>query len=91
MESVFSDLKQAEALFSHHQPAPFKRIEILLQGRQALEEANVRLGLALAEDEIDYLLEAFTKLVVTQPISNCICSHRRTLSTAATRFLTLIG
>ncbi|MFJ5451122.1 phosphoribosylformylglycinamidine synthase [Pectobacterium carotovorum] len=62
MESVFSDLKQAEALFSHHQPAPFKRIEILLQGRQALEEANVRLGLALAEDEIDYLLEAFTKL-----------------------------
>ncbi|MCV6004649.1 hypothetical protein OFO99_34970, partial [Escherichia coli] len=28
----------------------------------ALEEANVSLGLALAEDEIDYLVENFTKL-----------------------------
>ncbi|PWC22705.1 phosphoribosylformylglycinamidine synthase [Brenneria roseae subsp. roseae] len=62
MESVFDDLHQAEKLFSHHQPAPLKRIEILLRGRQALEEANVRLGLALAEDEIDYLLAAFNKL-----------------------------
>ncbi|MCL2892697.1 phosphoribosylformylglycinamidine synthase [Brenneria tiliae] len=62
MESVFDEMRQAEKLFSHHQPAPLKRVEILLQGRQALEEANVRLGLALAEDEIDYLLDAFTRL-----------------------------
>ncbi|MEC5343036.1 phosphoribosylformylglycinamidine synthase [Brenneria populi] len=62
MESVFDDMRQAEQLFSHQQPAPLKRVEILLQGRQALEEANLRLGLALAEDEIDYLLEAFSKL-----------------------------
>ncbi|QTF07500.1 phosphoribosylformylglycinamidine synthase [Brenneria izadpanahii] len=62
MESVFDEMQQAEQLFSHHQPAPLKRIEILLRGRQALEEANIRLGLALAEDEIDYLLEAFNKL-----------------------------
>ncbi len=32
------------------------------QGRQALIDANLRLGLALAEDEIDYLQDAFTKL-----------------------------
>ncbi|WP_409306516.1 phosphoribosylformylglycinamidine synthase [Pectobacterium sp. B1J-3] len=62
MESVFDDMQQAEKLFSHHQPAPLKRVEILLQGRQALEDANIRLGLALAEDEIDYLLDAFSKL-----------------------------
>ncbi|WJV61555.1 phosphoribosylformylglycinamidine synthase [Pectobacteriaceae bacterium C52] len=62
MESVFDDLQQATQLFTHHQPAPLKRVEILLQGRQALEAANVRLGLALAEDEIDYLMDAFTKL-----------------------------
>ncbi|MCG8709463.1 phosphoribosylformylglycinamidine synthase [Brenneria sp. 4F2] len=62
MESVFDDLRQAGKLFSHQQPAPLKRVEILLQGRQALEDANVRLGLALAEDEIDYLLDAFSKL-----------------------------
>ncbi|MCV5223407.1 hypothetical protein OFC57_31340, partial [Escherichia coli] len=35
---------------------------ILAGGRLALEEANVSLGLALAEDEIDYLVENFTKL-----------------------------
>ncbi|WP_315709792.1 phosphoribosylformylglycinamidine synthase [Brenneria uluponensis] len=62
MESVFDDLQQATQLFTHHQPAPLKRVEILLQGRQALEAANVRLGLALAEDEIDYLMDAFIKL-----------------------------
>ncbi|MFE8147072.1 phosphoribosylformylglycinamidine synthase [Brenneria goodwinii] len=62
MESVFDEMQQAEQLFSHQQPAPLKRIEILLRGRQALEEANIRLGLALAEDEIDYLLAAFNKL-----------------------------
>ncbi|ACS86548.1 phosphoribosylformylglycinamidine synthase [Musicola paradisiaca Ech703] len=62
MESVFSDMQQASALFSHHQPAPLKRVEILLQGREALEAANVRLGLALADDEIDYLLDAFTRM-----------------------------
>ncbi|WJV52829.1 phosphoribosylformylglycinamidine synthase [Prodigiosinella aquatilis] len=62
MESVFDDLQQAAQLFTHHQPAPLKRVEILLQGRQALEAANVRLGLALAEDEIDYLMDAFTTL-----------------------------
>ncbi len=62
MECVFDDMQQANLLFSQHQPAPFKRIEILLEGRAALEAANLRLGLALAEDEIDYLLEAFTAL-----------------------------
>ncbi|RLM26332.1 phosphoribosylformylglycinamidine synthase [Brenneria alni] len=62
MESVFDEMQQAEKLFSHHQPAPLKRVEIMLRGRQALEEANGRLGLALAEDEIDYLLDAFSKL-----------------------------
>lgn len=62
MESVFDDLQQANLLFSQHQPAALKRVEILLQGRPALEEANLRLGLALADDEMDYLLDAFTRL-----------------------------
>ncbi|WP_145495749.1 phosphoribosylformylglycinamidine synthase, partial [Yersinia bercovieri] len=62
METVFSDLQQAEQLFSHHQPAPVQRVDILAQGRSALEQANTKLGLALAADEIDYLLAAFTGL-----------------------------
>ncbi|MCZ6343779.1 hypothetical protein O5286_28570, partial [Escherichia coli] len=37
-------------------------IDLQGQGRAALEQANIRLGLALAEDEIDYLHDAFTRL-----------------------------
>ncbi|ETA86805.1 phosphoribosylformylglycinamidine synthase [Salmonella enterica subsp. enterica serovar Cubana str. 76814] len=62
METVFSSLTDAEKLFIHHQPAPVSSVDLLGEGRQALIDANLRLGLALAEDEIDYLQEAFTKL-----------------------------
>ncbi|MGK2946424.1 MAG: phosphoribosylformylglycinamidine synthase [Candidatus Malihini olakiniferum] len=62
VETVFTKMAQAEQLFAQYQPVPLKRIDVLFQGRQALDRANVRLGLALAEDEIDYLLDAFTHL-----------------------------
>ncbi|HHU9939791.1 TPA: phosphoribosylformylglycinamidine synthase, partial [Escherichia coli] len=62
METVFFALDDAEQLFAHHQPTPVTSIDLLGQGRQALIDANLRLGLALAEDEIDYLQDAFTKL-----------------------------
>ena len=32
------------------------------QGKQALAQANTRFGLALSDDEIDYLVDAFTAL-----------------------------
>lgn len=62
MESVFTALQDAERLFEHHQPAPVQSVDLLGEGRQALVEANLRLGLALADDEIDYLHDAFTRL-----------------------------
>lgn len=62
METVFTELEQAQALFAHHAPAPVKVVDMLAKGRDALEQANQTLGLALAPDEIDYLLEAFTRL-----------------------------
>lgn len=62
MERVFRELQQAESLFAHHSPAPLQSVDVLGTGRSALESANVRLGLALAEDEIDYLLAAFKEL-----------------------------
>ncbi|KAF1368558.1 phosphoribosylformylglycinamidine synthase [Yokenella regensburgei] len=62
MESTFTSLEAAQSLFAHHQPAPVASVDLLGQGRQALVDANVRLGLALAEDEIDYLQDAFVKL-----------------------------
>ncbi|MGF1738325.1 phosphoribosylformylglycinamidine synthase [Photobacterium satsumensis] len=63
MEVVFTESDSAVALFQVAEPAPVADVDLLSGGRKALEEANVTLGLALAEDEIDYLLESFvTKL-----------------------------
>lgn len=58
-ESVFSDIEEAERLFYQSEPAPFNCVDILTSGRDALKKANTDLGLALAEDEIDYLVENF--------------------------------
>ena len=62
METVFTAEADAARLFEHHQPAPVQSVDLLGEGRQALIDANVRLGLALAEDEIDYLQDAFSRL-----------------------------
>lgn len=61
-EAVIADLSQAESLFSAHTPRPLTRIDVLAGGREALVAANTDLGLALADDEIDYLVESFTRL-----------------------------
>ncbi|MBS4639954.1 phosphoribosylformylglycinamidine synthase [Aeromonas media] len=62
METVFDEPSQAVALFAHHEPRPFTQVDVLGGGRAALASANVELGLALADDEIDYLVENFTRL-----------------------------
>jgi len=59
---VFSALADCSALFHHESPKPLATIPLLKQGRDALVEANRTLGLALAEDEIDYLVNSFTTL-----------------------------
>ena len=61
-ESVFTDRSQAQALFSALPAAPLDTCDVLGAGRAALLDANVRFGLALADDEIDYLVKAFTNL-----------------------------
>jgi len=62
MESVFEDMAQASLLFASAEPGELASVDIIGGGRDALVKANVNLGLALAEDEIDYLVENFTKL-----------------------------
>ncbi|GAA5444305.1 phosphoribosylformylglycinamidine synthase [Microbulbifer sp. NBRC 101763] len=62
VEVVFSGFEQAEQLFVEEEPRPLRGVDILEGGREALEDANVTLGLALAEDEIDYLLTSFQEL-----------------------------
>ena len=61
-EVVLSSADEADALFLHAEPAPLQRVDLLAGGRDALVRANSELGLALAEDEIDYLLDNFTEL-----------------------------
>lgn len=62
MEYVFTSLNDAEKLFKQADPKPLTSVDILGRGREALEEANVALGLALSSDEIDYLVNSFTTL-----------------------------
>ena len=61
-ETVLSQLNDAERLFHHAEPAALRIVDVLGQGRDALIHANKNWGLALAEDEIDYLVENFTAL-----------------------------
>ncbi len=61
-ETVLNSLDEAEGLFLQSEPLPLTMVDILTGGRAALEVANQELGLALADDEIAYLLENFRLL-----------------------------
>ncbi|HEY8926557.1 MAG TPA: phosphoribosylformylglycinamidine synthase [Polyangia bacterium] len=58
-ESVLRSTTEAEALFTRADPRPLSTVPLGSGGRSALEHANSALGLALAADEIDYLVEAY--------------------------------
>lgn len=62
VEEVLASIEQAGALFRAEEPAPFTRVDILAGGREALTKANTDLGLALADDEIGYLVDSFIEL-----------------------------
>jgi phosphoribosylformylglycinamidine synthase len=61
-ESVVPSRADAHRLFTELEPQPMEHVNVLAGGRAALEAANMRFGLALADDEIDYLVENFRKL-----------------------------
>ncbi|MCS0580300.1 phosphoribosylformylglycinamidine synthase [Massilia pinisoli] len=61
-ETVLRSADQAQALFTDLESRPLEQIDVLGRGRAALVEANATMGLALAEDEIDYLFDAFSRV-----------------------------
>ena len=61
-QAVFSAIDQAEALFVSAEAKTFSSVDILSNGKRALETANINMGLALADDEVDYLFDNFTRL-----------------------------
>ncbi len=60
-ESVLRNADQAAQLFRELEAKPLASVDLLAEGKAALEFANTDLGLALSDDEIDYLVEAFTR------------------------------
>jgi len=60
---VLNDAADAAALFIRAEPRPFRCVDVLEGGRDALVAANADLGLALSDDEIDYLVESFAGLL----------------------------
>ena len=61
-EVVVPALDDARQLFLHVAPRPMATIGLLGRGRVAIAEANAELGLALSDDEIDYLALNFERV-----------------------------
>ncbi|WP_227814532.1 phosphoribosylformylglycinamidine synthase [Nitrogeniibacter aestuarii] len=61
-ESVLDSHARAADLFKHYAPQPLTTVDVLASGREALVKANTELGLALSDDEIDYLVDNFTRI-----------------------------
>lgn len=61
-ESILTQRNDAIALTHELQAQSLLHVDVLKGGRDALVQANQQFGLALAEDEIDYLLLSFQQL-----------------------------
>jgi phosphoribosylformylglycinamidine synthase len=61
-ESVLEGFADISALFAEPSPARLRVVDVLGGGREALVAANRDWGLALSEDEVDYLVETFVRL-----------------------------
>lgn len=57
---------QYDDLFAHHSPKPLVEVD-LISSPDNLVRANKELGLALDQGEIEYLVEAFTKVIGRNP------------------------
>jgi len=72
-------------VFAHAEPVPFERVAVSAEGRAALIAANQLLGLALSEDEIDYLIDFYltsgrdpsdAELMMFAQINSEHCRHK---------------
>ncbi len=62
MTEAVMTLADVEQLFRHVPPRELTRVDVLGGGRAALEAANRELGLALSDDEVEYLVENFARI-----------------------------
>ena len=61
-EATLFQFEEAASLFEHATPRSFNSVPLLSGGKAALDQANRELGLALSGDEIEYLLDNFSRL-----------------------------
>ena len=61
-ESELLSIKDAKNMFNEFEPSTVNSIDVIGEGRKAIETANNELGLALSEGEIDYLEDNFINL-----------------------------
>lgn len=61
-ERLIDDEDQLASVFHDAEPRPLTTVAVREQGRSALAGANEALGLALSDDEVDYLLDAYREL-----------------------------
>ena len=61
-ESHLKDISDSSLLFDKLKPNSYSSIDILKEGKSAIIKANIELGLALSDGEIDYLYYSFNKL-----------------------------
>ncbi|MES2971952.1 MAG: phosphoribosylformylglycinamidine synthase [Patescibacteria group bacterium] len=61
-DAVLENIEAATVLFDQHSPQPLGIIDVLTGGKPALEAANQQYGMALIDEEIEYLLHAYKKL-----------------------------
>lgn len=61
-QAVLPEIAAASQLFATAQPKALATVDVIKNGKSALVDANQKLGLALADDEIDYLMRSFKEL-----------------------------
>ncbi|ELA09137.1 phosphoribosylformylglycinamidine synthase [Moraxella macacae 0408225] len=66
-QSIVTNLAQVKQLFDNHTPAPLQHIDVLKDGRKALEQACVTFGFALSDQDMDYLLNAYVNDLKRNP------------------------
>ena len=84
-QGVYESLDDLAGLFHQAEPAPGRTFDVLGEGRAALERANVEMGLAISDPEIDYLVKAYTEagqnptdteLVMFGQVNSEHCRHK---------------
>ncbi|MFC1498081.1 phosphoribosylformylglycinamidine synthase [Verrucomicrobiota bacterium] len=81
-DGIYTDVSD---IFQHMEPSPCVEVDILNGGEDALQKANINMGLALSAEEIHYLCESFkaanrnptdVELVMFGQVNSEHCRHK---------------